>query len=65
MTRREIAYQIESEGIDPLEVSLSAVNAYRVAFYEKSGHTLSLGIIYFTPSFPLFFMLYHFNIISE
>jgi len=40
MTKREIAYQLETEGIDPCEVSLSAVSAYRVAYFEKSGHTM-------------------------
>ena len=37
MTKREITSMIEQEGIDPMEVSLSAVSAYRVAYYEKSG----------------------------
>jgi hypothetical protein len=41
MTKREIMTQIQAEGIDPCEVSLSAVSAYRVAFYEKSGHTIT------------------------
>ena len=40
MTRREIASQIEQEGIDPMEVSLSAVSAYRIAFFEKSGRPM-------------------------
>ena len=38
MTKREIASRIEAEGIDPCDVSLSAVAAYRVAYLEKSGH---------------------------
>ena len=41
MTRREIVSMIKQEGIDPCEVSLAAVSAYRVAFYEKSGQPLS------------------------
>jgi hypothetical protein len=40
MTKREIAYQIEQEGIDPMEVSLSAVSAYRVEYFEKSGRPM-------------------------
>lgn len=40
MTRREIVSQLEQEGIDPVVISLSAVNAYRATFYEKSGHTM-------------------------
>ena len=40
MTKREITSMIEQEGIDPMEVSLSAVSAYRVAYYEKSGRPM-------------------------
>ena len=40
MTRREIISMIKQEGIDPCEVSLAAVSAYRVAFYEKSGRPM-------------------------
>ena len=40
MTKREIVIQLEQEGINPAVISLSAVNAYRATFYEKSGHTM-------------------------
>ena len=40
MTKREIYNLIEAEGIDPFDVSCSAVVAYRVAYYEKTGHIM-------------------------
>ena len=40
MTKREIVSQLEQEGIDPAVISLSAVNAYRATYFEKSGHTM-------------------------
>lgn len=40
MTKREIVSQLEQEGIDPANVSLSAVNAYRATYFEKSGHVM-------------------------
>lgn len=38
--RHEIALQIKAEGIDIFQVSIPAVQAYRVAFFEKSGEKL-------------------------
>ena len=40
MTKCEIVSQLEQEGIDPANVSLSAVNAYRATYFEKSGHVM-------------------------
>jgi hypothetical protein len=43
MTKREMVARIEAEGIDPVDVSLAAVNAFRVALWEKSG--VSVGFM--------------------